>query len=130
MAETIVVSEKLNTLNSTVAINRVKVLEIIEGFGGSAGLKDIATQLGTSMAATLGYLNWLIKTGYVNKTPEKPVKYIITENGRNALAKSTPTPPPTENPAVEASPQALEPTPTTTPPKAGFWTKLARIFKT
>jgi DNA-binding MarR family transcriptional regulator len=125
MAETIVVPEKLNPLSNTTTTNRVKVLEIIQDFGGSAGLKDIATHLGAPMAATLGYLNWLIKTGYVTKTPEKPVKYVLTETGRTAVAK--PTPPPTENPVVEAPPTHAPESPQATP-KAGFWTKLARIF--
>ena len=128
MTETVVVYEKLNASTGATAINRIKVLEIIEGFGGSAGLKDIANHMGVSTAATLGYLNWLVKAGYVNKTSEKPVKYTLTENGKSKITKPEITST-SENPAVEApSASTTVPTPTVTPPKVGFWAKLARFF--
>jgi len=127
LTETVVVYEKLNASTGATAINRIKVLEIIEGFGGSAGLKDIANHMGVSTAATLGYLNWLVKAGYVNKTSEKPVKYTLTESGKSTITKPKTTST-SEIPAVDTPSTSTTVSTPTTPPKVGFWAKLARFF--
>jgi len=126
LTETAVIYEKANASTGATVTNRTKVLEIIADFGGSARLNDIANQIGISTAATLGYLNWLIKAGFVSKTSEKPVKYTITESGRHKIAKpGTPSTPETQAPEA---PSTITSTPTKTPPKVGFWIKLARFL--
>jgi len=66
---------------------RLKILKVICGVTGKVGLKEFTEMVGLTLGQTLGYLQGLVKAGYVKKVGRK---YSITGEGKIALKELSP----------------------------------------
>jgi hypothetical protein len=65
-----------------VAVERLKILEVMNEVTHKVGLKEFTGMAGMSLGKTLGYLQGLVNTGFVKKVGKR---YSITQEGRIAL---------------------------------------------
>ncbi len=68
---------------------RLKILKVIYGITGKVGLREFKEMVGLTLGKTLGYLQGLVKAGYVKKVGRK---YSITGEGIIALKGLSPIP--------------------------------------
>jgi len=68
---------------------RLKVLKVMDEVTGKVGLKEFAEMVDMSVGRALGYLEGLVKTGFVRRIERR---YSITAEGKIALKALRPVP--------------------------------------
>ncbi|MFQ6080975.1 MAG: DUF5752 family protein [Candidatus Bathyarchaeia archaeon] len=68
---------------------RLKILRVMNEITGKVGLKEFTEMVGLTLGQTLGYLQGLVKAGFVRKVERR---YSITEEGKIALKALSPVP--------------------------------------
>jgi len=68
---------------------RLKILRVMNEVTGKVGLKEFTEMVGLTLGQTLGYLQGLVKAGFVRKVERR---YSITGEGKIALKALSPVP--------------------------------------
>jgi hypothetical protein len=69
--------------------SKKKVLATLNEFGAPVTLTELMEKSGLTRGHALGELSWLTRAGFAGRTPEKPGKFFITDEGKEALAMPT-----------------------------------------
>lgn len=66
--------------------SKKRVLTKLNEVGAPVTLIELVEKSGLPRGHVLGELSWLTRAGFVGRTPEKPGKFFITDEGKEAIA--------------------------------------------